>query len=135
ERRWRRSILGASLGAVDLDGYALGVRSRVDQVERDVRATFGEQPYTLAEEDGDDQQGHLIDEIPFEQPANQSAAAVYLQLPARLGFQLPDLRFDVSRKDGRPRPLRVGDCVRYDVLGLLVQRLTDGVDTHVCDFS
>src|SRR5213595_707017 len=79
-------ILRTAGGPVDLDRYALRVGSRVDQVKRNVRAGVGEQPRALAEDDGDDEQVHLVDEVVLEQPPDQGAAAVHLQLtpPASL---------------------------------------------------
>src|SRR4029453_18544864 len=56
-------IVRAPGGSVELDRDALRVGSRVDQVERDVRAGVGEQPPALAEDGGDDQQGELVDEV------------------------------------------------------------------------
>ena len=85
---------------VDLDRYALRVGSRVDQVECNVRAGVGEQPRALAEDYGDDEQVHLVDEVVIEQPPDQRAAAVDLQLTPRLGFQLADGRRDVAGEDG-----------------------------------
>src|SRR6059058_21606 len=76
----------APVGPVDLDRYALRVGSRVDQVKRSVRAGVGEQPRALAEDHGDDEQVDLVDEIVFEQPPDQGAAAVHLQLTPRLRF-------------------------------------------------
>src|SRR5205814_4876788 len=83
-------VLRAPIGPVDLDRYALRVGSRVDQVKRSVRAGVGEQPRALAEDDGDDEQGHLVDEVMCEQPPDQGTAAVHLQLTRLLGFQLAD---------------------------------------------
>jgi len=40
----------------------------------------------------------------LEQPADQVAAAVHLQLTRRPGFQLADGRRDVTGEDGRVRP-------------------------------
>src|SRR5205809_6414510 len=53
-------VLRAAVRPVDLNRYALRVGSRVDQVERDVRAGVGEQPRALAEDHGDDEQVHLV---------------------------------------------------------------------------
>src|ERR671934_1553286 len=76
-------VLRAPGRPVDLDRYALRVGSRVDQFKRNIRAGVGEQPRALADDHGDDQQGHLVDELVSEQPPDQSAAAVYLQLTRR----------------------------------------------------
>jgi hypothetical protein len=48
---------------------------------------------------GDDEQVDLVDEVVVEQPADQGAAAVHLQLTSRLGFQLADGRRDVTGQD------------------------------------
>src|SRR6266571_6230989 len=85
-------ILRAPGRPVDLDRYALREGSRFDQVKRHVRAGGGEQPRALADDHRDDEQIHLIDEIVLEQPPDQGAAAVHLQLPSLLGLQLADGR-------------------------------------------
>src|SRR5207237_3321947 len=114
-----------------LDRYALRVGSRVDQVKRNVRAGVGEQPRALAEDYGDDEQVHLVDEVVFEQRPDQGAAAVHLQLTPRLRFQLADGRREVTGEDGRVRPLRVGERGRCDVLGLRVQGSCDRVIARI----
>src|SRR5205823_656009 len=120
-------ILRAPGGPVDLDRYALRVGSRVDQVERYVRAGVGEQPRALAEDYGDDEQVDLVDKVVLEQPPDQRAAAVYLQLTRRLGFQFADGRREVAGEDGRVRPARFGERGRCEVLGLRVQGSCDRV--------
>src|SRR5919204_666896 len=75
-------------GPVDLDRYPLLGGSRVDQVERDVRARLGEEPRALADDDGIREQDDLVDKPVVEQPADQATAAVHLQLTTRFGFQL-----------------------------------------------
>src|SRR3954463_2005853 len=47
-----RCVLRAPAGPVDLDRYAPRERSRVDEVERYVRAAVGEQPRALADDHG-----------------------------------------------------------------------------------
>jgi hypothetical protein len=47
-----------------------------------------------------------VDEVVIEQPPDQGAAAVHLQLTRRLRFQLADGRRDVAGEDGRVRPAR-----------------------------
>src|SRR5713101_914631 len=83
-------ILRAPGGPVDLDRYPLRGCSRVDQVKRYVRAGVGEQPRALADDHGEGEQVDLVDEVVVEQPPEQGAAAVQLQLASRLGFQLAD---------------------------------------------
>src|SRR5881397_357272 len=124
-------ILRASGGPVDLNRYALRVGSRVDQVERNVRAGVGEQPRALAEDHGDDEQVDLVDEVVFEQPPDQGTAAVHLQLTRRLGFQLADGSREVTGEDGRVGPARLGERVRYEVLGLRVQGSCDLVVARI----
>jgi hypothetical protein len=41
---------------------------------------------------GKDEQVHLVDKLIVEQPSEQGAAAVHLQLASRLGLQLADRR-------------------------------------------
>ena len=62
-----------------------------------------------------------------EEPPDQAAAAVHLQLTRGLGLQLADGGRDVSGQDSRVRPLRVGERGRCDVLGPRVQRPADRV--------
>ena len=97
----------------------LGVGSRSGQVKRHVRAGVGEQPRALTENHRDDKQGHLVDQVVLEQPADQSAAAVHLQLTPRPGLQLAHGSCEVTGQDGRVRPARPGERGRRDVLGLL----------------
>src|SRR5829696_9402358 len=99
-----RFVLWAAGGPVDLDRYPLRGGPRFHEVERDVRAGVGEQPRSLAEYHGANEQVHLVDKLVVEQPADQGAAAVHLQLPFLLGFQLADGGRDVSGEDGRVRP-------------------------------
>ena len=58
-----RRVLRVAGGPVDLDRHSLGVDSRVDQVERDVRAGLGEESRALAEDHGDDEELELVDEM------------------------------------------------------------------------
>ena len=77
----------------------------------------------------------LVDKIVVEQPPDQGAAAVHLQLTSRLGSQLADLRRDLTGEDSRVRPPRVGECGRRYVLGPRVQGRCDGVDARICHCS
>src|ERR1700728_1854992 len=63
---------------VDLDRHALRVDPRLDQVEREIRTGLGEQPRALAENHGNDDQRHLVDQIVLKQPPDQDATAVHL---------------------------------------------------------
>src|SRR5690348_2637029 len=78
-------VLRAPGWPVDLDRYALRVGLRSGQVQCYVRAGAGEQPRALAEDHRDDEQGHLVHEVVVEQPADQGAAAVDLQLTLLAG--------------------------------------------------
>ena len=55
-----------------------------------VPAGVREQPRALADDHGEGEQGHLVDKVVVEQPPEQGAAAVHLQLASRLGLQLAD---------------------------------------------
>ena len=81
-------IVRAPGGPVHLDRDAPGVGSRVPKVEGNVRAGVGEQSGALAKDYGDNDQRHLVDQVVGEQPSDQGAAAVHLQLAGGLGFQL-----------------------------------------------
>ena len=70
-------ILRAPVGPVDLDPGALREGSRFDQVKRHVRAGVGAQPSALADDHRDDELVDLVDEVVFEQPPGQGAAAVH----------------------------------------------------------
>src|SRR5712692_9575749 len=124
-------ILRAPDGPVDLDRYPLRGGSRVDQIKRYVRAGVGEQPRALADDHGEGEQGDLVDKLVVEQPPDQGAAALHLQLASRLGFQLADGGRNVTGEYGRVRPTRFGERGRCDVLGLRVQRLPDRVVTRI----
>src|SRR5215208_4269779 len=116
-RPWGRSVPRAPGGPVDLDRHPAGGGPRLDQLERRVRAGVGEQTRALADDHGEDQEVHLVDKVVGEQPPDQVAAAVHLQLPFLLGFQLADGGRDVTGEDGRVLPPRVGECGRGHVLG------------------
>jgi hypothetical protein len=59
------------------------------QVKRNVRAGIGEQPRALADDHGDDEQVDLVNEVVLEQPPDQRAAAMHLQLTPGLAFSSP----------------------------------------------
>src|SRR6185312_4843524 len=104
----RRPLSRASVGGwilrapgrpVDLDRYALRVGSRLDQVERTIRAGLREQSRALAEDHRDDDQDQLVDQVVLQQAPGQDAAAVHLQPTLRLSLQLTDGGHDVSGQD------------------------------------
>src|SRR5688572_16265786 len=66
-----RCVLRAPGRPEDLDRHALRVDARLDQVERKVRAGVREQPGALAEDHGDDDQRHLVDQVVLQQPPDQ----------------------------------------------------------------
>src|SRR5215212_8793439 len=99
-RPWGRSVPRAPGGPVDLDRHPAGGGPRLDQLERRVRAGVGEQTRALADDHGEDQEVHLVDKVVGEQPPDQVAAAVHLQLPFLLGFQLADGGRDVEERGG-----------------------------------
>src|SRR6266702_8725361 len=78
-------ILRAPGRPVDLERYALREGTRSGQVKRHVRAEVGEQPRPLTDDHRDDEQIHLVDKVVLEQPPDQDAAAVHLQLTRRPG--------------------------------------------------
>src|SRR5215472_16415014 len=126
-----RCILRAPGGPVDLDRHPAGGGSRVDQVKGGVRAGAGKQPRALADNHRVDEQGDLVDKLVVQQPADQAAAAVHLQLTRWLGFQLADVGRDVTGQDGRVRPPRFGERGRCGVLGPAVQRSADRARAHL----
>jgi hypothetical protein len=91
------------------------------------RPASGNQPRALADDHRADEQAELVEELVLEQPPDQGAAAVHLQLAPRPGLELTDGRREVAGEDGRAGPLRVGEGVRPDVLGLRVQGTDDRV--------
>src|SRR5439155_1040216 len=70
-----------------------------------------------------------------DEPADQLAAAVHLQLTRRLGFQLADGRRSVTGEDGRVRPARFGERGRCYVLGLRVECRPDRAVTRIWPHS
>src|SRR6266568_73826 len=120
-----RFVLRTAGGPVDLDRHTARGGPRCDQFERPVPAGVREQPRALADDHGEGEQVHLVDQVVVEQPPEQGAAAVHLQLASRLGFQLADGGRELTGEDGRARPPRVGECGRCHVLGLRVQRRPD----------
>ena len=117
----------AAGGPVDLDRHAARGGSRSDQVERSVPAGVREQPRALADDHGEGEQVHLVDEVVVEQPPEQGAASVHLQLASRLGFQLADGGRDVTGEDGRVRPRRVECVVDATYLGRVCNAVQIGL--------
>src|SRR5438105_4638543 len=68
-------ILRPPGGPVDLDRHPAGGGPRFDQFERTVLARVGQQPRTLADDDWEGEEGHLVDKLVVEQPPDQNAAA------------------------------------------------------------
>src|SRR5215208_2261702 len=131
----RRAVLRAAGGPVDLEDHPAGGGPRFEQFERYVRAVVGEQPRALADDQGVGKQVDLVDEVVVEQPPDQGAAAVHLQLASRLGLKFCNGGRDVTGKDGRVRPPRVGERARRDVLRPRVQGRCYGVVALICHRS
>jgi hypothetical protein len=70
-----RCIPRAPGRSVDLDRHAVRVDPGLDQVERKIRTSLREQPRTLAENHGNDNQTHLVDQIVLQQPPFPDGAA------------------------------------------------------------
>ena len=119
-------------GPVGLDRHSARSGPRFEQLERSVLA---EQSRPLADDHGKDEGVALVDEDVVEQPPDQGAAAVHLQLTAGLGSELADGRRDLTGEDDRVRSPRVGECGRRHVLGPRVQRRCDWVDARICHCS
>src|SRR6266568_8542459 len=83
-------LRAAAGGPVDLDRHAACGGSRVEQIERCIWAVVGEEPRALADDHWIREQDDLVDEVVVEEPAEQLATPVHLQLAGRLGFQLAD---------------------------------------------
>jgi hypothetical protein len=58
-----RCVLRARRRPIGLDGYAPGSGPRGDQLERAVRTGIGEQPCSLADDDGIGEQVELVDQV------------------------------------------------------------------------
>src|SRR5438876_1731313 len=131
----RGGVLRAPRGPVDLDRHPAGCGPRFDQFERSVPAGIREQPRALADNHGIGEQDDLVDQLVVEEPADQLAAAVHLQLTRRLGFQLADRGRDVTGEDGRFRPARFGERGRCHVLRLRVECRPDRAVTWIWPHS
>ncbi len=119
-------VLRAPSGPIGLARDALREGSRVDEVEREIRAGVGEQPRALADDHRADEQAELVEELVLEQPPDQSAAAVHLQLAPRPGLELTDGRREVAGEDGRAGPLRVGEVFHATYFGFVFKAPTMG---------
>src|SRR5512139_3815573 len=120
-----RLLLPTPSRSVDPDRYPLRRELRSDQLERYVLAGVREQPRALTNDHGEGEQVDLVDEVVVEQPAEQDAAAVHLQLASCLGLQLANGSRDVTGEHARVRPLRDEGLGRYHVFGQRVQRRPD----------
>jgi len=85
----------------------------------------------LAEDHGDDEQVHLVGEVVIEQPPDQGAAAVHLQLTPRLGFQLADGRRDGTGGRSCSPSAVSASMVDTRYLGLCVQGICDLVVARI----
>src|SRR5438128_2947938 len=77
-------------GPVDVDRHTAQGGLRSDQFERPLPAGLGNSRVPWPTTTGNVNRGDLIDKVVLQQPPEQRAAAVHLQLAARLGFQLGD---------------------------------------------
>src|SRR5688572_1879539 len=73
---------------VRLEHHAGLCGARLDQLQVVRLATFREQPQPVANDDRVDPQVELVDEVALEQPAEQFAAAVDLEITPRLRLEL-----------------------------------------------
>ena len=60
------------------------------------RPVSGNEPRSQADDNGEGEQVHLVDKVIVEQPPEQGAAAVHLQLASRPGFQLANRGDDAT---------------------------------------
>src|SRR5687767_1139855 len=89
-----RSACGAerhsAIRPIRLDHHTLGRRDRLDQLQVVRLTMLRKQPQPVADDDRIDPQVELVDEVALEQPAEQDAAAVKLELASRLRLQVAD---------------------------------------------
>src|SRR4051812_5231841 len=102
-------------------------RSRFDELQVVRLATLGEEPQPFADDHRVDPQVELVDEVALEQPSEQLAAAVDLELAARLRLELADRRLDVAGDDLGRLPARILERGRRHVLGQDVDPVGDGI--------
>ena len=86
-----------------------------------------EEPTPVADHDGVDPQVELVDEVALEQPAEQLAAAVDLELAPGLRLELAHRRLDVAVDDVGVLPGRVLERGRGHVLGQDVDAVGDRI--------
>ena len=102
-------------------------RPRLDQLQVVRHAALGEQPQAVPHDDRVDPQVQLVHEVAFEQPSQQLAAAVDLELTPGLRLELSDRLLDVAVNDVGVLPRRVLERRRRYVLGQDVDAVRDGV--------
>src|SRR5882672_5274982 len=76
--------------AEGLDRHASRARDRVDQLQVVCLALLREEPQPVADDDRIDPEVELVDEVALEQPPEQLAAAVDLELAPRPRLELAD---------------------------------------------
>jgi hypothetical protein len=92
-------------GLVDVDHDPGAGRLGVDQSQSAGRAALLEETPATAHDDRIDPQAVLVDEVVLHQRPGEGAAAVDLELVARLLLQLGDLVRDIRRDERRVVPL------------------------------
>ena len=90
-------------------------------------ALLREQPPPSADHDGIHLEVELVDEVALEQPAEQLAAAVDLELAPGLLFEVAHRRLDVAVDDVGVLPRRVRERGRGHVLGQDVDAVGDRI--------
>jgi hypothetical protein len=80
-------------------------------------AAVRKQPTTVANDDGADLKVEFVDEVAFEHPTEQLAAAVDLQLAPGRRLELAHGRLDIAVDDVGVLPGRVLEAGRWNVLG------------------
>ena len=86
-----------------------------------------EEPKPVAHHDGVDPQVELVDEVALEQPSEQLAAAVDLELASGRRLELAHRRLDVAVDDVGVLPRRVLERGRRHVLGQDVDAMGDRI--------
>src|SRR5262245_22184250 len=81
---------------IGLDHHAGRQRARLDQLQVVRLAVLREEPQPVADDDRRDPQVQLVDQVPLEEPPEQLAAAMKLELTAGLRLQLANRRLNVA---------------------------------------
>jgi hypothetical protein len=103
--------------SIHLDRHPGWRGPRLDQGEVVRLPLIREQAHPLPDHHGVDLEVQLVDQVALEQPAEQLAAAVDLELATGLRLQRADGRLEVPGDDVGVLPRRVLQRRRRDVLG------------------